>query len=262
MNNSLLVFKDFIISLGFSDKEAAVYLVLLSLGKGTVTEISRGAEINRTTGYTILDSLVSKGLATISGKEPKQEYIAESPDSILQMLRRKKSEVDLFLEKANVMIPQLKSIQHVGDRPQVRFYEGKQGLEQVYEDTLTATEEIRAYATVDDMHTALPHYFPKYYKRRANKGIAIRAIIPSTPIGKVRATQDKAEKRRTALIPPNKYYFSPEINVYDNKVMIASWREKLGIIIESTEIADAMKKIFELAWAEAKRLHHEKTSKS
>ena len=51
-----------------------------------------------------------------------------------------------------------------------------------------------------------------------------------------------------------KFAFYPEINVYDNKVMIASWREKLGIIIESAEIADAMKKIFELAWAEAKRL--------
>ena len=39
--------------------------------------------------------------------------------------------------------------------------------------------------------------------------------------------------------------------------MIASWREQLGITIESAEIADAMKKIFELAWAEAKRLEKE-----
>jgi hypothetical protein len=39
--------------------------------------------------------------------------------------------------------------------------------------------------------------------------------------------------------------------------MIASWKEKLGIIIESHEIADAMKKVFELAWAEAKRLDAE-----
>ena len=36
--------------------------------------------------------------------------------------------------------------------------------------------------------------------------------------------------------------------------MIASWREKLGVMIESAEIADAMKKIYELAWAEAERL--------
>ena len=39
--------------------------------------------------------------------------------------------------------------------------------------------------------------------------------------------------------------------------MIASWREQLGIIIESTEIANAMKVIYELAWAEAKRLEKE-----
>jgi hypothetical protein len=53
-------------------------------------------------------------------------------------------------------------------------------------------------------------------------------------------------------VPADKYYFSPEIDIYDNKVMIASWREKLGIIIESHEIADAMKKIFELAWIGAR----------
>ena len=45
-----------------------------------------------------------------------------------------------------------------------------------------------------------------------------------------------------------------EIDMYDNKVMIASWKEKLGIIIESEEIADAMKKVFELAWIVAQQI--------
>ena len=63
--------------------------------------------------------------------------------------------------------------------------------------------------------------------------------------------------RETAIVPADKYYFSPEINIYDDKVMIASWKEKLGIIIESHEISDAMKKVFELSWAEAKRLDSE-----
>ena len=157
------------------------------------------------------------------------------------------------LKEAKNLIPQLKSIHTVAGRPKVRFYEGKQGLIDVYEDTLTSTETIRAYATVDDMHRALPGYFPKYYKRRASKGIHIRAIVPATPIGRERALHDKDEFRETAFVPSDKYYFSPEINIYDNKVMIASWREQLGIIIESAEIADAMKKMYELAWNEAKR---------
>lgn len=244
-----------LLGMGFSDKETKVYMALLALGKGTVSEITRKAGINRTTGYDILNDLVQKRVISVSGKEPKQEYLAESPDKILEYLEAELDKKQKNLKEAKNLIPQFKSMHTVVGRPKVRFYEGKEGLMEVYEDTLTSSETIRAYATVDDMHRALPGYFPKYYKRRAGKGIHIRAIIPSTPIGKERASKDKDESRETALVPADKYYFSPEINIYDNKVMIASWREQLGIIIESTEIADAMKKMFELAWAEAKRLN-------
>lgn len=241
-------------SLGLSDKEIAVYLAILELGRGTVTEISRKANINRTSGYDVLDSLSAQGLVRISGKAPKQEYVAESPDNILAMLQKRLRDTQERIHAAKEFIPQLKSIHRVEDRPQVKFYEGTEGLRQVYEDTLTSSESIRAYATVDDMHKGLPNYFPEYYKRRTRKNISIRAIVPKTEAGLERGKADAEEKREIAFVPADKYYFSPEINIYDDKVMIASWREKLGIIIESSEIADAMKKIYELAWAEARRL--------
>jgi sugar-specific transcriptional regulator TrmB len=241
-------------SAGFGDKEINVYISLLELGKGTVSQIARKAGINRTTGYDILDSLVAKGVVAISGKEPKQEYVAERPESIGKYISREIEKKKESLKEIEKMVPELTTLHNRYDRPKVSFYEGKEGIEKVYEDTLTSHEAIRAYATVDDMHRALPHYFPKYYKRRAGAGIAIRAIVPKTPIGMERGEHNAEEARETAFVPPEKYYFSPEINIYDNKVMIASWREKLGIIIESAEIADAMKKIYELAWAEAKRL--------
>ena len=234
-----------------------MYLALLELGCGTVTQISRKAGINRPTGYHILSGLESKEAVKTSGKEPKQDYVVESPDQIEKLLLKKIENDGAYIREARKIIPELKSMHNVADRPKVLFYEGREGLEKVYEDTLTSTEPIRAYASVGDMHTGLPGYFPKYYKRRAGKGIAIRAIIPDTEAGRERKTFDGEEKRETALVPKDSFYFSPEINIYDNKVMIASWKEKLGIIIESTEIADSMKKIYELAWAEAKRLDKE-----
>jgi len=254
MDNENLNLKKALEYIGFSEKEVLVYLALLELGKGTVTQISRKAGINRPTGYHVLASLELKGLVKVSGKEPKQEYMAESPDQIEQLLTKKIESDQVYLNEARKVIPELKSMHNIGGRPKILFYEGKEGMQKVYEDTLTSHESIRAYATVDDMHNALPNYFPEYYKRRTKKGIAIRAIVPGTDIGAERKAEDVEEMRETALVPPDKYYFSPEINIYDNKVMIASWREKLGIIIESAEIADAMKKIYELAWAEAKRL--------
>lgn len=246
-----------LVFLGLSKKEAAIYLALLEMGRAKVSEISRKAGMNRTTGYDILDSLVVKGLVRISGKEPKQEYVAESPNNLLSLLNREMEEKQKNIRKATELVPQLKSMQKVEDRPQVKFYEGIEGIRQVYEDTLTSTETIRAYASVDDVQTTLTNYFPAYYRRRADNGISIRAIFPDTPVSRERQTHNQTEARESALVPASTFHFHPEINVYDNKVMIASWREKLGIIIESAEIADAMKKIFELAWAEAKRLDAE-----
>ena len=240
--------------LGLGEKEASVYIALLELGRGTVAQIGRKAGINRTTGYDILDSLANKGLVNVSGKEPKSEYGAEPPDAVLAYLKQEAEAAQGRIGKAETLLPELRAVATTQNRPRIKFYEGTDGMKKAYEDTLTSREPIRAYANADEMHKGLPNYFPAYYKRRAEKGIAIRAIVPKTPTSEERASRDAEEKREIAFVPPEQYYFSPEINIYDNKVMIASWKEKLGVIIESAEIADAMKKIYELAWAEAKRL--------
>ena len=247
-------------SFGFGNKESSVYFALLELGNGTVTEISRKAGINRTTGYDILASLATKGLVHISGKEPKQEYVIESPDSLIKYLEEQSVQMTENIKKAKLIVPELKSMQTIENRPKIKFYEGTDGLRNAYEDTLTSSETILAYACIDDMHKALPDYFPEYYKRRAQNGISIRGIVPKTKAAVERSGYDAEEKREIAFVPADTYYFSPEINVYDNKIMIASWREKLGIIIESAEIADAMKKIYKLAWSEAKRLDSKMTN--
>jgi len=248
--------------IGLSENEIVMYIAILELGKGTVSQISRKASLNRTTGYDVLNRLISKKLINISGKEPKQEYTAESPDQLEVFIAGEFERRQIELNEAKNIIPELKSIHNVMGRPQIRFYEGKEGLQKVYEDTLTSHEEIRAYASVEDIGPTLPHYFPEYYKRRAKNGIPIRAIFPESHEARDRAKLDKEEKRQSLLVPSKKFGFHPEINIYDNKVMIASWREKLGIIIESAEIADAMKKIYELAWVEAKRLDAETSNKS
>ncbi|MES2223986.1 MAG: helix-turn-helix domain-containing protein [Patescibacteria group bacterium] len=250
-------FENALVNLGLNAKEASGYVALLGLGQATVSEIAKKAGINRTTVYDILSSLGSKGLVSISGKEPKQEYRAENPDKLITYLKN-----DLELKAQNVryaelILPELKSIHKIGERPRIKFYEGEDGLREVYEDTLTSEGTILAYAAVDDVHKGIVNYFPKYYKRRAAKNIPIRAIFPDTAIARERSNLDKEEKRESLLVPFEKYSFTPEINIYNNKVMIASWREKLGIIIESAEIADAMKKIFELSWDRAKELDKE-----
>lgn len=238
---------------GFDSNEVAIYLALLELGKGTVSEITRIAGVGRTYGYQILDSLSTKGLVTISGKKPKQEYNAESPRKLYEYLEKKLESQKSIVSEVKSLLPDLVLLHNVEDRPKIKFYEGMEGVREVYEDTLTAKGELLGFATYEELHKALPNYFPEYYKRRAKKGVSGRAIITDTPEARVREKFNKQEARTMSLVP-KEYYFYPEIDIYDNKIMIASWREKLGIIIESDEIADALKKIFELAWLGAKSL--------
>lgn len=254
MEKLLLGLPEKLVSSGLSKRESAVYLATLQLGRGTVAQISRKAGINRTTGYDVLDSLSHEGLVRISGKEPKQEYVAESPSNILKLLERRLEENKKQIELAREFVPTLESIHRVEKRAEVRFYEGVEGLKQVYEDTLTSSEPIVAYAAYEDMHATLGDYFPSYYERRAGKGISIRGIVPKTPASSERVARNKDEARDIAVIPKELFDITPDIEIYDNKMMIASWRDKLGIIIESEEIAHAMKKVFELAFAEAKRI--------
>ncbi len=248
-----------LISLGLSPKEASIYLSLLSLGRSTVSQIARKAAVNRATAYVILDALIIKKLVTISGKEPKQEYVAESPDALVQLFKEEERAAEERGRRAQELALELKSIQKVGDRPQVRFYEGMGGIRAVFEDSLTATSgKIVAYTSIEDQHVSIPNYFPEYYQRRKRKGIFMRAIFPDTNMGIERQNANKEEYRDSVLVPAQTYGIHPAINVYDNKLMIASFREKLGIIIESEEIADAMKKIFELAWVGARSLSQKK----
>jgi pterin-4a-carbinolamine dehydratase len=138
-------------------------------------------------------------------------------------------------------------------RPKITFYEGLDGLEKVYEDTLTSRSGLKSWASYDHLLDVMPDYFADYFKRRSKKKIKMTSIHPDTAKARAAQARDAIEFRESALIPAEKFDWQPEIQVYDNKVNITSWKEKIGIIIESEEIANAFRAIFELSYEAAKR---------
>lgn len=244
-------------SIGFSDKEAKVYVELVRLGTQSASVIAKAAGINRTSTYDLLEALKERGVVQSIKKRSTTLFQALSPKELVHFLEREKTESIRKIEKQKAQIaeilPELTALENpYTHRPKVTFYEGANGLREAYEDTLNSTETILAYANVEEMHKGLPNFFPEYYHRRAvEKKIAIKAIMPDNAASKDRAKKDKLEKRKSVFVPKEDYDFSPEVNIYNNKVLIASWREKLAIIIESKEIADFHRKIYKLAWERA-----------
>ena len=249
-----------LIEIGFSDKEAAVYLALLGLGPATVAHIARKAKINRTTGYDILEILSGRGLVNVLGEGAIKKYAAEDPQKIIAYSQDKLQQIQQEFEAIKKLLPELKSVFNKTEKPKVKFYEGKEGLKEVYEDTLTAKKPmILGYSCAEPMYQSLPDFLPDYLKKRVANKIYARMIAPNTAGIRELIKTDKQDLRESRLIPQEKLDLAIEINIYDNKVVIASWEEDLGIIIESEKIADAQKKIFELAWEAAGKYQNRKT---
>ena len=76
------------------------------------------------------------------------------------------------------------------------------------------------------------------------------ALMPKTEFIKERLVEnDEKELRKVKMIDKEKYPFSVEIDIYGKtKTSFMSGKEALGVLVESTEIHNTMKSIFELIW--------------
>lgn len=245
--------KELLKYLNFSEKEALVYLALLELGSAKAGDIAKKTDINRTTVYDLFGVLMHKGLVSKYKKGSATFFNALDPKHLINHLEREKEEkvkvIEKQKEKVKELLPQLLSMQNIlTTKPRVRFFEGEKGVREAFEDTLESKEIILAYANVQTTHKGLPNFFPEYYKRRVAKKIFIKTIFPVNKLSIERSKKNQEELRESRFLPKKEMTFSPEVNIYDNKMLISSWEEKIAIIIESKELVDLQKLIFGLIW--------------
>jgi len=229
---------------GLDEKEAKTYLANLELGPAKVLAIARLSGVGRVHTYNILDSLVHKGLASRTYRKEKMLFVARDPEVMVEIT---KNRAEIFRKK----LPELKALSKSEKMPAIRLFEGDEGLKAIYEDSLTSKNDILSWGNVIHLEETLPEYFHRYYERRARKKIFIRSIVADSAEGREYQRQDPELCREIRLVPEEMLNIVPECYIYDNKVAYMSLQEKIGIIIESRDIAEAQRKLFELAWQRA-----------
>jgi sugar-specific transcriptional regulator TrmB len=246
-------------NIGLNEKEGRVFLEVLGHGEQPASAIAKLMGMPRNTTRFVMDRLVERGLVKKKVVGNGQFYSAEEPESLIHILEKKRIDENARIDRQiadlkGVMAELETRLKTERSKPKVTFYEGDEGLMSAYDDTLGSSETIRSFACYDMMIEKLNDYFKSYFERRVKNRIPIRWIHPDTPRDIEEAKRDKKEMREGHLIPHGQYYFTPEIQLYDGKLNITSLRERLGIIIESRELYDALAVAFELAWKEAARL--------
>lgn len=234
----------FLEDFGFSAKQARIYLASLHLGPSSIQTIAKEAKLQRTNAYDAVETLVAKGLMSISTKGKKRFFMAEPPEVLKKILDAKR-------ETLENVLPQL-ALFHASSehKPKIRYYPGIDGYKQAYEDTLTAKEKkLFGIFSVQDMWDVIGREVADHMvERRIKRGISLQVIrSKEKDVGYVYPTSKK-ELREMRHAPPG-MVFPITTYVYDNKVVILSSKKELfGLVIESEDIAQAHRLYFEALW--------------
>ena len=245
---------------GLSDKEAEIYAYLVEHGGAFPSAISKATGINRTTAYKILDILSIKGLVTELEKRKKLFYQAESPRSLERFTGSQITIAKRHKESLDQIMHTLEGLYRGSpNKPVVRFFEGKEGVLNVYRDHIEGSKsyEMLSFSNTSYLMEFITEEFRNnYIKRKSQIGITTRAILPDSEID-INYNETIYGKFPKKIWPKIKniskdiFSFKSDLTIYgENKVSIINFSEPnlTGTIIEDQTVHDMMKMIFELSW--------------
>ena len=232
--------------LGFDEKESSIYLALLEIGEANIEQVAKKSGIKRTTVYHVIDSLKEKGYIEMSKVGKKTLYYALNPKKIGESLEDKKR----LYEK---IMPGLLSITNdIEKKPQIRYFEGKEGIREIYKDTLRHhDQEMLAWTTEDILkHFDVDWMWEYYVVERIKNKIWQRTIAPDIAyFVKDLKGHDEKHLRSMRLCSKEQFPMHVDVTLYGGRyVGIMSFKDGLGLIIESKGIYKTLKSIFEMNW--------------
>lgn len=241
--------EQFLTGLGFSEKESAVYCALLSLESASAPEVARAVKLKRPTAYVVLDSLTKKGLvsALIVGKHTR--YSAESPERLVAFIERQRLAFEEQAKTLHEVLPRLKAVRREGgERPIVKYFEGKEGVvaadEELYQDVEEGGEVLVLYPRdlVEEIFSEVER--KRHRDMRLKRNIAIRALYTA---GKGELPPSSTGQR--LRIDEGRYPLACDIAIYKDKVRFEVLGKKLfGVFIKSSDVAETLRSLFRLAY--------------
>lgn len=230
---------------GLNQKEAEIYLILLKLKTATAYKIAKDSSIKKPTVYVILETLRQKGFILKTPSKRGTVYTAKSPDEFINIIEQK------FTSVLNTL-PLLKSIfKESSNNINVFYFEGMKGLEDLcyYRfDEINDTEMVGFFAKPSTNFKEYEALFTKWSKDLLKRKVKISGITPDHQYMKGQVENNRDAYRNLKLVDPEKYSSTVSIDVSLNFVRIMDLKNLNGVIIENTDLANAIHQVFDMVW--------------
>ena len=258
---------NFLEQLNLSRGEIEIYELLLRIGQAPAHRIVAETKLKRPTAYKFLNELEKKGLVVKEDKDKIIHFRPESPTKLMELAENNYRSLDHLRNNLASLMPQLTSTYILSvEKPVVTTFEGIEGLKQIYEDTLECEGEIYNVLQTAQVEEELKQWLEGVYvKRRAKRGVYVKAIVTSGKGTKVYTGKDKKELRTTIVVSQELFPFQHEVAIYGDKVAFINFKKGeplIGVVINHPQIAKTMRAMFDLAWVGATSQVDSKTIKN
>jgi sugar-specific transcriptional regulator TrmB len=242
MNEELLT------DIGLNQGQAKAYLTLIKSGELTVPDLVEKIGESRTNTYMILEKLEELGLVTKQARPRKTTYRANNPTALEKLTESRRKTLMEAENRVKASLPQMLSFFYTfSEEPGVRMFQGKDDLIKIYEDHLRTRQDLYFVRSPQDVPFFGDPFFEKYKQKRVQLGIKTHAFTPDVPDSRANAKHDAENNMVRTWLPTDSYQEPVEIDVYGNKVAFISFGEEVvGMIIESPQIAKAMRALLQI----------------
>lgn len=239
-----------LLQFGLDEKEISVYLSLISLGPAPASLIATRSSVNRGTSYDILERLIKLGLVSFykeyQQESPKQHYVAEPPQKLLNAVENKKRNLDTLKVNISKSLPELESLyEKSGARPVAKYYEGSSGLRIILQDVLSSlvpnsTYYVYSSANIKDY---LYKVYPNFNRDRIRAGIT-NQVIAFESGGELAGLDERKCLDKTHSAPTYMIIYAGKVAM----ISLTATGEPVGVVIEDDALYRTQKMIFEFVW--------------
>ena len=234
-----------LISVGLTKNQAEAYLEILKHPGQSGGEIAKTISIDRSFVYSIINSLIDKGLISYITKSKVRLYYPADPENLLKEIEEKRNKINKIVQELKSLKEQKKS------EKSVLVYEGKAGLKAYIRDFLKSDsfETLGGGGNLkilEALKYEYPHYLEEFNKKK------IRGKLITSPKNK-NIMSEVYKNSKVEIKTFDGLESGVSFTIFKNKLAIYSAEEKpFVIIIENENIASALKNYFDKTWNFAK----------
>jgi len=236
--------------LGFSERQACVYVTLLRFGKSGAQQLSLASGLPRASCYDTLQQLAAQGLVKSIAEDGQQVFLTESPERINTMLALQLEEIQARRRRAETFLPQLSALSGDGaTKPRFRIINDTEELRVIHAEYAEMAKPILQLVGYDaflELHkeSAVQQNTERLQEKRSMGRAILITDLPIDP-----PTGTGFEIRR---VPASMIEVKGEMTVCEDYVLLFAYTQNVvAMEIISPAIANTCRATLELAWQRA-----------